>query len=228
MRQDSAIQWYNENEGRAYPVDEQATRLDDAGQRLPDDILVDLSIMVPPTHVGAFVSSVRLSSTSVTIGISSPAGALLSGVFLRQDLQAYRAYGLTPVVPDVSGWVAFGSRNPSAAEHYRFSGPQQSGLDARATRVVASVPVIKFLRLGGHAEQSADQIVNWASSSSVVVQRDPVATNKLLLKLTPDAQVSVLGPCNAVAVRSACGVTPIRSINGVCADEDGIITLRFV
>ena len=52
MIQPNYMQWCNENEGRAYPVAETAGRVSDSGQPLPDDILVDLGILVAPGFTG--------------------------------------------------------------------------------------------------------------------------------------------------------------------------------
>jgi hypothetical protein len=70
-------------------------------------------------------------------------------------------------------------------------------------------------------------VVKLQSGSGVQIVRDDVNPQKILVKLTPDAKTAMLSPCNKPADAKICGVPPLRSINGVCPDENGKITIRF-
>jgi hypothetical protein len=54
-------EWCNANEGRAYPLREEATRRTAAGAQLPDDILADACLITPPECADAFCSMVRVT-----------------------------------------------------------------------------------------------------------------------------------------------------------------------
>ena len=238
MRTESTISWYNENEGRAYPISEYATRVADNGNILPNDIVADLGVMVPPDDSGTFVSSIRISSIRVTsnivsIGLSSSRNGLLvgtgilTGTFSVTETRPYVAYPLTPVVDNVSGWVVFGlHKYRNVVEDYRFSTYAQSGLESRVVRIVEALPVRRFLRLAGRNTTYADKIVKLEAGSNIVIEPD-LLTNKIIVKLAPGMSEQFYGPCKNKATEAECEVPPIRKINGVCPDETGTITVRF-
>jgi len=227
MRSDSYIQWYNENEGRAYPLQEVATKVSDGGHQLPDDIIVDMGLMVPPTYEDTYVSSVRVTSSVVTVGISSSASGLMVGTYLRSAVRPHAAYPLTGLVNNVSGWIVFGNHRAVGTEDYRFSGPEQSGVAARALRIIDEIPVTYFVKLGGRADQIADRLVRMTAGGGLTIERDESDPQKIVIQLSPELRQAFLGPCNELSTADICGVPPMRRINGVCPDEDGRITLRF-
>ena len=60
--------WYSLNEGIAYPVDEAATSVDDAGLRMQNNIITDLHLRWPGGlgHY-AFISSLTVTDTLVSV-----------------------------------------------------------------------------------------------------------------------------------------------------------------
>jgi hypothetical protein len=229
MKTESTIAWYNENEGRAYPVSETVTRISDDGKMLPNDIVVDIGILVPPEHSDIYISSIRATDTIVSLGLRSILSGLMVGVgiFARSTLRPYTAYPLTPVVDNVSGWVVFGTHNTRGMiEDYRFSTYSQSGLEKRTVTVIDSLPVRRFLRLTGCGTEFVDRIVKLRAGSNILIEAD-VPNNKIIIKLAPGTESAFVGPCKNKASEAECSVPPIRRINGVCADEFGTINLRF-
>lgn len=69
------VQWYDLNAGRSYPIDESATRTDDDGVALSDDVITDLSIRMPI----AAGTKLFLSDLCVT------AGGLVTAAFSVTD-----------------------------------------------------------------------------------------------------------------------------------------------
>lgn len=141
--------WYNQNEGRAYPVDDAATCDDDRGRRLPPDLLADLNLRWPAT-LGryAFVTAVANTAALVTVTIQaadSPDAVSgfvpLAVVSARKPVQPGRMVALKPQAPGVAGWVAFGSGVDGEAYAGRFSTPAQSRLTPRAARAYRPLPV---------------------------------------------------------------------------------------
>jgi hypothetical protein len=222
MRSNSYIGWYNENEGRAYPIREDATLTSTNGDILPSDILADLCIAVPPEHSDAFIGSVRITPSIVSISIRSTLSGLLLGTFNRNDLRPFSSYALTPVIPDVSGRVVFGTHRSVTTEDYRFTAAAQTGLEQRAVKIIEALPVHRLLRYGGSTASYADGLVRLVAGNGIEFDKDLV-NNKIIVKLTAGSQAIFVSPCTA----EPCGVQPVRRIAGVCPDENGRITLRF-
>ncbi len=225
MSTSNYIQWYNENAGRAYPVSETATRVDDAGKLLPDDILVDMGLMIDPTYTDVYLSSLRVTSQYVTLGISSPVSGLLVGTYLRDTLNPYKAYALTSAVDNVSGWVVFGDHVVTTPETYLFATPEQSRLELRVIRSVDALPVKSISKLYGNDKLTG--IVKLHNGSGITLTRDPIYTNRIRVNLDTATGHNLVSPCNTPASRQLCKNTPFRTINGVPADANGKITLRF-
>lgn len=144
------LHWYAANAGRAYPVDDAASCDDDAGVRLPSDLVVDLSLRWP-RHLGryAFVAAVANTPALVTLTIQAsddPAAAAgltpLAVVSARKPVTPGRMVAVRPQAAGVGGWVAFGGGvNGGPAYSGRFSTPAQSRLTARAARAYRAPPV---------------------------------------------------------------------------------------
>lgn len=147
------LHWTNRNDGIKYPVDDQATALDDAGALLPSEILADLFLRWPK-HLGdyAFLSSVSVTRSLVTVTIQA-ARTLddedftpLAVLSVTKPVQDGRVYALQPQVQGVGGWVVFGRGvqfDPTDGLVYRgrFSSPRQSRLAPRAARPYRGLPV---------------------------------------------------------------------------------------
>ncbi len=72
-------EWYAGNAVRAYPLSDAATTVDDAGQFLPHDILVDCQLAFPNTlGQAAFVSAVAVRSRLVQCSFQAAADVMRS------------------------------------------------------------------------------------------------------------------------------------------------------
>ena len=232
MSNASYIQWCNENAGRAYPLAETASRRDNAGHVMPDNILLDMSLLVPPVHAGCYISSMRVTPQTVSFGISST----VSGLFvftaswrdlLVSNLSDWTSYPLTPVVSDVSGWVVLNRLESNMLGNWKFGSYAQSGIEGRALRVVDTLPIRSILRKDMNPMLYFGGVVKLQAGAGVTVTQDSLNPQKIIVKLTADAKKAMLGPCDEQANVEVCGVPPLRSINGVCPDANGKITLRF-
>lgn len=222
-------QWLNENESRAYPLRETASKEAISGGLLPDDLIVDLGLLVPPEHENLYLTSVRISAQSYIIALASPLSGLFIGTFRTEDIVAYTAYPLTPMISDIAGWISFGNHRPTGIKDYRFTGTADAGIETRALRMVDALPVNRFVKFGGSPEHFADKITTFQGAGGLVFELDPadVTGKTILVRLDSEHKFNFVGPCNNWADRDVCGVPPMQSFNGVCPDEDGRITLRF-
>ena len=226
MSASTYTEWCNENEGRAYPLSETATRLDDSGLLLPDNIIADMSVVLPRDHAGLRVSSVYVSPEIVSVAVSSDSGGLLVGSFAVAAVSPYRAYPLTPVADDVSGWVVFGNFSAPVPRRFRFGTAAQAQLEARTVRVIPPPGVNRILRLGGDPGVYAGDVVSLEASPELEIVGDPVDPQRIIVRLRSGTGRFV-EDCALPATADNCGVPPIRRINNVAADESGKITLRF-
>lgn len=227
MNNPSYTEWCNANEGRAYPISETATRVDDNGVQLPDDVVVDLCVLLPYPCADIRISTVYTSPTILSVAISTAAGLNLTGSFARASIIPYRAYALTSLSDNVSGWIVFGNHKSSVVEHYRFASVTQSGLEQRTLKVIPPPGVNRFQRIGNSPEQYASGIVRLIGTNTIQIIQDPLDPQNILVSLAADRREAFCEPCTRTANTRNCGVPVIRRINNVPADPDGKITLRF-
>lgn len=141
--------WYNRGEATAYPIDEAASSNDDAGERLPPDIIADMNLRWSNTEgLCAFVTAVSVTDTLVTLTIQSATSPTAAGgttplaaVSVRRPVDIGRMYQLLPQTDGVGGWVVFGRGANGVKYSGRFSTPQQSRLAPRAARSYRPFPV---------------------------------------------------------------------------------------
>ncbi len=223
------IQWLNENENRAYPLAEYATKLDDQDRLLPTDIIADVGLMLPPAHQDVYFTSIRITEQSVVVGVASSLSGLFIGTYSRAALTPYTAYPLTPLISDIAGWVVFGHHVASGIEDYRFAGPLASKVEMRAIRLVDELPVKRFIKFGGSEIVEADKIVTFQGGGGIVFDLDPAdpTGHTIRVSLDDEHKYSFVSPCRTWAAQDICGAPPMRSFNGVCPDDNGRIELRF-
>ena len=226
----SYIEWFNENEGRGYPFYEKTTRVDDLGVRMPDSIVVDLSIVAPTTYLSIRVSSVTLTPNLICIGISNGAVGILVGTFIRANVVPYTAVQLTAVVAGVSGWVTFGSSyaDMNLIQAHSFATLGQGAVEERVVHRVDPPEVVRFLRYGGRPNVAVSGDVKFTGNENVKIIQDATDPNTMTISIDPEAATKLVSPCGRSASKDNCGTPPIRTIAGVGPDEDGKITLEFV
>jgi hypothetical protein len=241
-------EWYNENEQRAYPLDDAATALDDAGVRLANDILVDAFIRWP-LELGrrAFVSTVTLSPKLMTATILAcpeyPGSDPLSFVPLASVSASRTKVGapiaVTPYQSGVAGWVVFGSCDQPTVNHV-FSDPSQSLLLPRAAEPTkaATIPGVTLsgtaTRLTGDVgvTGSGDMSVSVVDNFTVRNGPDDYATVKAVVLQLAGTDLSSLllkyrGPCGDTPESGTCNHVAIKTVNGITVGDDGVMSLCF-
>ena len=245
--------WYNLNEQRNYPLDDTASALSNAGDRLPAALISDLRLRWPITYGKyAFVSSAAVTGSIATVIIEATddldndpvSSTLIAGVSLPlSSLVEGRTYALETFQSGVGGFITIGS---GTAEPYSgvFSSPRQSLITARAARS-ARVPPIPTLgiaqvatALKGVVNLTAAEPLQLAKETRVIdgVEYENVIVFRLVESVTDivtdGTSESVFskfaGPCgNRTGSKSCSDPQPIQSINSITPDCDGVITLEF-
>jgi hypothetical protein len=245
--------WYNLNEQRGYPLDDTASALSDAGDRLPAALISDIRLRWPATYGKyAFVSSAAVTNNIATVMIeatddldNSPSSStLIAGVSLPlSTLVEGRTYAFESFQKGVGGFITIGSVNGQAYKGM-FSSPRQSLITPRAARS-ARLPPIPTLgiaqvatALKGVVNLTAVEPIHVVKETRVIdgVEYDNVIVLKLVEPVNDLATGSVTesvfskfaGPCgNRTGSKSCPDPQPVQTINSVTPDCDGVITLEF-
>ena len=243
--------WLAQNETRAYPLHDQATRRTSAGLLLPDDVLVDAHLSVPDS-VG---KSVFVSSLGVTPGLVSatflatPNNPLEVGapgpgtpiaiavVRAATPVIPYRNYPVEALYPGVSGWVAFGTGANKQRCHLLFDDPASSWLSARCLRRAQELPITAAGKYGLLARLKG--LVRLGGSDSISIKKE----RRVIDGLEQDALVfslqvpvnstlqetlrSFAEPCSNRPSEGTCRSPALQSINNVGPDGDGNVNIIF-
>jgi len=216
-----AIEWFNENENRQYPLSEDI--LNSVG--LPTSVLADVCISVPETVVDdVYLSMISISAGIVSVSFAASSGGLAVGTFAR-PVEAHRPYALTPVVDSVSGYVVFGAgvNDGITSGSYRFTGLSDGKVDTNALKPVEAVPVTAIRRLNSDPSDTLDGIIKLEAGTNMVLTH---SGNIIKLSLVEAVRAEFLGPCDKYAIFDACGAPPIRTINGVGPSSSGKLTIE--
>jgi hypothetical protein len=108
--------WYDANEGRAYPLSDAATLADGGGTLLPSDIVADLQLKYPREYGQyAFLSAVSITSNLVTLmleaadDLDNPTTFRpLAAVSVPAEVPIRQHVPLLAQSDGVGGWVVFG------------------------------------------------------------------------------------------------------------------------
>lgn len=217
------IEWFNENENRAYPVDDNTYLVDDAGKLMPFSLIADIGVSVPEGTGDVFITGVYSGPAMVSVAVGTLTRGLLVGTAVKTALDSYAPLYMTPINDDVSGYVVFGTGAQSHTGNYRFSAGQMK-LDFRTVRTFHGAQVTTVNRLGASDDSKLSGMVNIEVSGAMQVRRIDEHTAAFSLK--EGTEVDFLGPCDRVAEFNKCGPPPIRSINGAVPDQDGVIIIR--
>lgn len=218
----SYINWHNSNEQRAYPLRDDTTRLDITGKRLPDDIIVDLGIVVPAPTTELYVGTVYVSPLIVSLTINDAEGIILTGSFSAS--QRYTALPLAPARENVAGWVSVGGYEADAPYRYTFDGAAATGIVASTTTIITPPEVTRLYdKRGG----SVAGIVKLTHDSNFDIYQDAEDPQTVIISLARGARTAFTEPCSLPASDDNCGSPPIRSIGGVPANKNGDLYIVF-
>lgn len=245
--------WYNLQSTRAYPIDGTATGVDDAGLRLPTDVLVDCHLMFPAT-LGkyAFVTSITVTARLITLTFAAtddeilPSGddelvtdppatfQPLAAVTVQKPITEGRHYDITPLADGVGGWVVLGPGHGKPSAH-RCSTPSQSILLPRAARSYQPLPVTGIRKQ--HVSTALTGVVQLLPGTDIEILKESRTIEGVVrdvivfrLKETPEKNVYDIyrGPCATRPESNTCDRTPIRRLNTAVPDCNGNIQLNFL
>lgn len=234
--------WYDLQAGRRYPLDDRSTGIDDDNHPIQDDILVDCHLRFPQTLGDyAFVQGINVTPTLVTVvfgvadTLNATEGASIAALTLAKSaLSPGVNYAITPLLPGVAGWVAFG-RGTQELFVGRYSTPIQSLIASRCARPYTPLPVPTLGKLNlATALQGLISIIGVppveAFYEEITVNDNTV--NAIVLRLMTqfagtNPLQNFLGTCGERPESGTCPKPPLETINGVGPDCEGNINLVF-
>lgn len=244
--------WYNLNEQRNYPLDDTASALSDAGDRLPNAIIQDLRLRWPITHGRyAFVSSASVTPHIVTLMIEATddldnnpsSSVLIAGVSIPiTELVQGRTYPFETFKSGVGGFITIGSGVDQLFKGV-FSSPRQSLLTPRAARANRTPPipsigieqaaealqgVVNLTAVAPLELSKETRVIDGVEYDNVVVLRLVEETRDIETNVAQSVFSRFAGPCGRrVGSRTCVDPQPVETINGVSPDCDGVLTIEF-
>jgi hypothetical protein len=249
------VDWLNENENRAYPVNEEASRLSLAGVELPDNIIVDANLAIPRS-AGRFItlSSLSISANLVTLTLvasensicgapssSSSSGAPeftpIASLSVVRPVTRFKNYQVQPLYPGVAGWIALGQGAVDIANLVMlFGGPAAAQLVDRAVRVYDDIPALSLGKVGVALAltgivrlKGATGLIKTSKGQRIINGRlRDVGIIELDTSVNPTTVLQqYAGPCGGRPEVGTCNSPPITRISGVAPDCNGNIDIEF-
>ena len=241
------LEWYDLNEQRSWPLEEQASGVDDTGLVFPKNLIADLHVRFPRT-IGDFI---YLSGFTVGPNIVSAVFVTddvvpipVAAVSIERPIDLYRLYSLESLYPGVGGWLVFGDgvNEIDDTRIYRFSHAGQSRITPHAARRYNPFPVSTVGKL--NVADRLTGLVRLAGGDDIEIVKDVREINGVLTEVavirlaqdnagndsstTQDLLKKYSGDCGGRPENRDCpGIEPIEFINGVPPDCCGNITLEL-
>jgi hypothetical protein len=232
--------WYDENATRRYPLADSATGIDDSGQSLPHDMLVDLHIRFPRNYgtvayLGAmqWTPGVRTAVIIATDGTSETAiGAV---TVAATGFVAGRPYPITSLVDGAVGWIVFGQYMGTTPRRLVFSSATQAELLPRLAAGYSVPPVLSLAKLHDPVHLLTG-LVEFAASTNMSIKlatrevdgADQTVVCFSLDAVAPDLYTELSGPVGHRAESGTCNFPPVEQLNQVTPDCNGNIDIVFV
>lgn len=217
------IEWYNENEYRPYPVDDSSYLKDDTGKLMPMSLLADLSISVPEDFGAVYITGLYCGPAMVSLALGDGTEGLLTAAASKTAAANYTPIYMNPVGDNISGHVVFGRGVVSHEGSYMFTQGQMK-LDFHAIRNYHGGKVLSVNKFGGSVGDRLRGMVNISVAGAMSVRK--IDDSTAVFSLNADAAPDFLSPCDKTADINRCGPPPIRSLNGVKPDAEGVIIMR--
>lgn len=232
--------WYDLQEGRRYPLDDLSTGIDDAGEPIADNIIVDCHIRFPNTlGAYAYVSALHVSENIVTAIISAANTVnapstfkTIAAISLAKPIEIGVNQPIRPLVPGVAGWIAFGS---GIGEPFsgKYSNPIQTLITQRCARAYRPLPIPTLGKINLATALSGvvkiigrSPVVATYETTDVEDKQVPAIVFRLVGNLTDENVLDNYGgPCKKRPESGTCARPGLQNINGVTPDCDGNIQI---
>jgi hypothetical protein len=232
--------WYDLQSGRKYPIDDTSSCLDDSGNLLRNDIIVDCNIRFPETAGDAlFIQSITITENILTIiiGAASSAGDVITtvaAISLPKPIEPIINYPIAPIIPGIAGWLSFGH---GALDVFsaKYSSLAQTKISPRNAHKYSALPIPSIRKQG--LARALDGVITLTVDAPIVAEKKIVTINNkpaiaIIFKLdtlTNDLNYNplsyFLGPCGVRPESGTCPGQPIETLNNVTPDCNGNINI---
>lgn len=231
-------QFYSLNENRAYPFDAGGLLLSDAGDQLPEGLLVDAGISFDRqygTRLRCTAISKTAAATAIVLGTSTQASLAIATI--PEGFTPRQAIPIDPIIEGVSGFVTPGEPLARLAiSNWLFSGDRQLLLSPRVAFPVRLQNSQSFAALNSAALLSGMVLLEGLGDMNIRIEPRVLGGQQktaIVFRLTDVSnQVSVLqqysGSRQQRPESRTCGEPfPIETINQVAADCCGRIYIEL-
>ena len=226
------IQYENVNENRSYPFADDAVLETIDGRILPDNVIVDVRVVVPSegSNKDKFLSSLYISKSMISacfyVLTSGNTRIALTVTVHRDSFVPYMPYRLEQINNSSTygsgGVITFGDIDfDSCAGSYRFN-------DGKAILSDSVVLFKEESRIRSIVDDRSDKKITGdvkiEFSSHVTARKEG---RNVELGISQASNDILLSDCDKNRSRTPCGATPITSINGVLPDEKRRLVIWF-
>lgn len=219
-------EWQNENALRGYPLEDDAP----AAALIPAWLISDIRVTCAADYDTVYVSSVYVSPTLLSVGISGRIGSnppvgLLTRTVTRDELEPSRTYAMDRLTATASGSISFGEPPPDAA-------PVKLSFSADEAPIVQAV-IVRTEKAGvtrivdPYHGTEATGIIDLSGNSEFRTSVDPDDPHTIVITLADMYRDLTTSVCDAVPSFATCGRTPVKTVNGVAPNDSGVIFLKF-
>lgn len=232
--------WYDLQEGRRYPMDDRSTGIDDSGAPIADNVIVDCHIRFPNTFgTYAYFSAITVSNNIVTAIISAADDVTapvtfkpIAAISVAKPIQIGVNQPITPLVPGVAGWIAFGS-GIGVNFSGKYATPIQTFISPRCARPYRPLPIPTLGKID--LDTALTGMVNILARTPVTAtyeitdvegEQVPAIVFRLtgdLINYNPLKEFG--GPCKGRPESGTCVKLGLQNINGVAPDCNGDIQI---
>ena len=221
--------WYNLQSTRRYPLDDKSTGVDNVGEFIRDDIVVDCHIRFPSTAGKyVYIQGLTVTENLITIvfgaadNLTNEQNPTIAALSITKPAAANVNYDITPLIAGVSGWVTFG---PGIETNFvgRYSTPLQTYIGLRNARAYRPLPIPTLGKINLNTALSG--LVRITASPPVIasyVDETDILENERLPKYNPITQTTNYAPIRAIVFSTTAPTAvsnPLKDFLGPCGQR---------
>ena len=226
--------WFASNLVRKYPIDSNASCIDDKGNYLPDDIIVDIHVSYPDTiGTTCYISAVNITDNLISIVVSVD-DVSIAAICIPRPSSMYRYYTMDPLVNGVVALIAIGLDSISTTGHWVFSNKNNSKILPRCCNAYPGISVLSLSRPSDSSPLTGDILLTAGNDLMFTVDKarvDKLSRNVVFLGLntnTTDADTILrryITKCQISTEMDTCKRKTITGIATAIPDCSGNINI---
>lgn len=230
-------EWLNRNSLRRFPLVENSLALSNRGLHLPDDLIVDATIVAPSAPSGIYLGAVCVTERIVSAVICSvDTNEAICSAVVNVSHEQYSAVRVDPVIEGVCGFICFGPglSRERVSELLPWRGTNlfdsSNRFEERCLIETGAFPVRSLGPISSGSGMRGDValIASGGTKLDVSASTDETGRPVTQVVVSIDAPEAFRSPCDKLQSGIQCSPPAILSINGVVPDQSGNITVEFI